>query len=677
MSLQVWLPLNGNLDNQGLGDIEVTNNGATIDNSGKIGKCYYFDGNAHYLQFSESVGDLYSGDFSYAVWLKPMDDTRSVICSEYASSGASNIAFELSASRQVRLYWNGSPDISSTGCILPKSQWTHVTITRSGNEAKFYMNGELKYTYTGTLSNRTSTAKIRLGDDYRGGTSVSYMGYMNDFRLYDHALSAKEIKLLSQGLVAHYTLDNMINTSNLIINGYGELGGNIGWTNTNVSTTEIPSEHSEIKASFYTGNMTKDYILLYPDHSYTLEVYIKSSGATSGNTYPSIYPYDADKKFINNYNSLSGFDVSTKTTLKQPLKKGDTVIYANDLSKWNTASNYYYFVAIFGYKNSYGEVYDDLVYTADAPTFGTYSDKSNIDKTNNTITLDAPFTGEDRPIGTAICQSTAGGTFYYPFGGIALSTLSDWVYKTATFTPKDTPRLMAAKYIEYSTYYSTYHAGIRLIDNDVNSSIVYDSSGYCNNGVAHGNLTIAPSAPRYSLSTVFNGTNTYIEADSLPSETISISCWLKTPWTSSSGYRIAIHDKATGLAIGWSDTRMITYVGSSNGGTGSILQTSGIWTANQWHHVVIVKTGNTTRDIYIDGVKMNPSGANYWGGDLNKLNIGNRHINGSYSAYWDGQISDFRAYTTSLSEEDIKELYQSAGSVDNHGNSFMYEYKEE
>ena len=216
MSLLVWLPMTKDLTQQGLSDITVSNVGATLDNNGKLGKCYYFDGNAHYLEFSKSVGDLYSGDFSYAVWLKPMDDTRSVICSEYASSGASNIAFELSASRQVRLYWDGSPDISSTGCILPKSQWTHIAITRSGNEAKFYMNGELKYTYTGTLSNRTSTAKIRLGDDYRGGTSVSYMGYMNDFRIYDHALSPKEVEVLSRGLVCHYPL-----------NGSGRGGDNI------------------------------------------------------------------------------------------------------------------------------------------------------------------------------------------------------------------------------------------------------------------------------------------------------------------------------------------------------------------------------------------------------------------------------------------------------------------
>jgi len=42
MALQVWLPLNGNIKNQGLSNITVTNNGATVNDNGKIGKCYSF-----------------------------------------------------------------------------------------------------------------------------------------------------------------------------------------------------------------------------------------------------------------------------------------------------------------------------------------------------------------------------------------------------------------------------------------------------------------------------------------------------------------------------------------------------------------------------------------------------------------------------------------------------------
>ena len=43
MSLRVWLPLNGSLDNQGLDEITPVLTGAVaVDNEGKIGKCYKF-----------------------------------------------------------------------------------------------------------------------------------------------------------------------------------------------------------------------------------------------------------------------------------------------------------------------------------------------------------------------------------------------------------------------------------------------------------------------------------------------------------------------------------------------------------------------------------------------------------------------------------------------------------
>lgn len=238
MSLQVWLPLNGDLKNKGCADITVTNNGATVADDGKIGKCYAFNGSAQFLEFDKSLGDIYSGDFTLALWIKPEDNTRGVLISEYASTGSSNVALELLANRVVRVYWNGSPDWN-TSYTITLNTWTHVAVTKTASLLKLYVNGVEVAQRTGTLSNRPSTSKIRIGDDYRGGTSVSYKGKINDVRIYDHCLSTIEIKEISKGLVAHISYNDTSLTSNKLCDtsGYGYHG-----TCTNASRPVITTD---------------------------------------------------------------------------------------------------------------------------------------------------------------------------------------------------------------------------------------------------------------------------------------------------------------------------------------------------------------------------------------------------------------------------------------------------
>lgn len=62
MALRVWLPLNGNLENKGLSNCTVTNNGATIDNSGKIGKTYLFDANDDFISIDGAdIRNIFKG----------------------------------------------------------------------------------------------------------------------------------------------------------------------------------------------------------------------------------------------------------------------------------------------------------------------------------------------------------------------------------------------------------------------------------------------------------------------------------------------------------------------------------------------------------------------------------------------------------------------------------------
>lgn len=687
MSLQIWLPLNGNLKNNGIQPSTITPFNLTVNSNGKIGSCYSFNGSSSYILGTQNCITNSTQDWTFSCWMR-LNSTSS-------SSGQTLFSCRTSVSSTgITVFYYGSQWYIDDGArwqftptvTIAKDTWYHVCVIRKKGVGKYlYINGVLDSS-TATTGTPTiiSTTTYAIGGSQSNATTASgnwVNGYLNDIRFYDHAISMAELKEVSKGLIRHYKLDDLYSSDNLIINGFGELGTE-NWsktTSTYISTTELPPDHPEFKASFYNGNSTTGYIPIIQNHSYTMSGYIKQQGTATTNTYPSLFAYDFDKKQIQRHHTKDGFaKPEYMTTLAQPLHKGDTVIYATDLSAWTTAdTNHYFHVAIFGYKDSRGYVYPDMFYTQDSPSFGSKTDKSNIDKTNNTITLLSAFTGEDRPAGTTICQSTEGATYYYPWGGINPSTVSDWTFKTKTFKPNSVNRFKAAKYLRWSTYGRLYVAGNKLVDDTACSGKVVDSSGYGSHAIRSGNTSVSYNTPRYDISTMFDGTSAYIEADPLPTETKTISIWVKTSWVSGTGYQLVVHDKNSGLAIGWASNQLITYVGTSNGGSGSRIDiTTTNYTANKWNHIAVVKTGDKTRDVYVNGILATPSSTNYWIGDLDKLNIGARHMNGNYASYFNGQLSDFRAYATALSEDDVKELYNTAAKISNKNEMLCYAVKE-
>lgn len=212
MSLQIWLPLNGNLNNQGLSEVAVTNNGATVDSNGKIGSCYSFDGSDDFISLTSS--SLYSTikggslPFSITMWVYRADTTRAILFGDYRLAGGIYFNLELSTSNKVRFYWAADPDLVFDNAVVTTSKWSHLALTYDGSIIKCYINGVLTQSFNITLASKDKTSgSYYLGRDYRTGTTA-FNGRMNDFRLYDHCLSAKEVKEISKGLVCHYKLDN-------------------------------------------------------------------------------------------------------------------------------------------------------------------------------------------------------------------------------------------------------------------------------------------------------------------------------------------------------------------------------------------------------------------------------------------------------------------------------------
>lgn len=696
MALQVWLPLNEDLHNQGLANISIINNSAIINNAGKIGSCYYFNRSIpNYLKIDNPITTATNG-VSMAFWVKIPSNAsgnNQIIhigngsgwnnnrCTCFIYQGSSSLIFSCSDGGGTSTA--NSTQYSCKSSALTLNEWTHVVCTYSTGIMKIYLNGVLDKEYTTTIvPSFANTSYIGVGAAPNANEPATI--YINDVRIYDHCLSIKEVKELSKGLVLHYKLDNGgTGPTNLLKNGFGELGTE-NWDNpANVTTTDLPTADPTIKAKVL-NSTSKEFIPVCRNHTYKISVYVKSStGATTGYTYPSIRVYDIDKYEIENYHTLVGFNLATMTTLKQDLKSGDTKIYVNDLSQWNANSGHYYnHAAIFGYADSTGYIYPDGVYTRTTPAFGVNTNaKTNLDKTNNIITLNAAYSGPTIPAGTSVCASTDGSTFFYPFGGITHASIQDWVFKEATFSAENN-RIIAAAYMKVMAFSNSYLAGITLIDKSVNDMLdntkEFDCSGYGHNGDIIGTLTDSIDTPKYSASTSFDGTNDGILIEDLQlsniiNSEITYSFWIKP--NGENGARSVYFGSYTGTS--WSlEKNTNNLLRLYWNGSPDEVCTGATITDEVWQHVCIIKKGTNDVKVYINGQQKWTSTATH-----NTLTfpttyrIG-RDVRSGDGTPYKGLMSDFRIYATALSAEDVAELYHTAASVDNHGNIYAGELKE-
>ena len=204
--LSVWLPLNGDLRNQGLANITATNNGATVDNNGKIGKCYSFDGNSLYGDWSE-INTL--TQISGCCWIYLNSLSSAQYFFHLGGQSSYPCKFSLDYEGSIRFQINGTEYIS--GITLTTGIWYHLAITWNGTMAKLYVNGIESYSKSATGSFSASN-HFAIGARTNGtaGNTFAYAikngGKLNDIRFYDHALSPREVKQVSTALVLHYPL---------------------------------------------------------------------------------------------------------------------------------------------------------------------------------------------------------------------------------------------------------------------------------------------------------------------------------------------------------------------------------------------------------------------------------------------------------------------------------------
>lgn len=137
----------------------------------------------------------------------------------------------------------------------------------------------------------------------------------------------------------------------------------------------------------------------------------------AGKMYAFLSPFDVAGNSIapSNYIRIAG----TETTLAADLKPGDTVVYLTDVTEswFGTAAKpaigtYQRAIQFWDYTDSMGKAWPAYSYTRNVTASDIFADGA-VDPVANTITLRAPYSGPTHLAGTAVSQSTSGGSYIY------------------------------------------------------------------------------------------------------------------------------------------------------------------------------------------------------------------------------------------------------------------------
>lgn len=206
-------------------------------------------------------------------------------------------------------------------------------------------------------------------------------------------------------------------------------------------------------------------------------------------------------------------------------------------------------------------------------------------------------------------------------------------------------------------------------------NIIPDISGYQNNGEVTDSAcpTWSNDSPRYLGSYEFNGKNQYISGLSPISNNtkeFTIAFWVKLNNTSGvMTFYTARKSIGSGVALFFVNKN----IRFDDNGQFAFNYTCNL-SSNKWTHLCVTRN-NTSKKLYVNG-KLVDSTSNVG----NMQNIGKYFtIGGSESSdngiadmnWLNGNISDFRIYSTVLSDEDVLDLYQSSASLDSQGNLML------
>ena len=599
MPLRAWYPLNGNANNMGASNLTLTQTTAPTWTTGKTA-AQSLNAGAYQWTAAQTATILNNNAFSYAAWIYVGDaDTRSMIFGTDTTPRRFCL-FQYPTKNDFHYSWyqtdSGSVFSGIVTGALPTGKWTHVAAVYQKGHAWFYINGVLKASGTPSCSITSYSAVtnvIHNNSNHR----------LQDVRVYDHALSQKEVAELAKGMMIHYTLDNPYTTGVLnFYSGTQAHGGSPSY-NTNWTVTKLSDEDGYNFSGSRTGTGGNSW----PNFGYAS---VSRSSFVAGRKYTwsaqircnvwSSGTLTLRNSIGSNDYTNGGVDVCSPTRADGQWHQYTRTITITEGMK--IGSTFYYLT--------------DAAYNASTESSKAYMS----------------------PRVEFYCSNQNGsGTVY-----------------NMDFDIKEVQLIESDSFPGW-------------VDNTMASNTVRDNTGRGNDATCNGTITTAAGSPRNFRAYQFvSGSSLWPITDPIKSTTteFTISVWFKT--TSLSSDQCIWNGRTNaGSAVAIFVSSKNLYVDDSNRTTiSNVITAANTWyhIAVTWKSggsKVTYLNGTQISSVAVGTLNKSNTKASI-GRSSNNDSLAS-------SNYFSGQMSDFRIYATALTADQVKELYSAPISVANTG----------
>lgn len=745
MALQVWLPLLNDAHNQGLMDVEPTVMGTGITyTAGKLGDSATFPCSA--ASCIHMPGLQQQGSFSWACWFKCTGNGVSTynqyILSEGRDTGSIGVNIYLNNAGTSLVARDGQ---STQTVAVTLNEWHHVAFVFDGTNKHLYVDGVFIASTVAKSEHDYAQSNDRfvIGKMAYSYTNTSsyfpFNGQICDVRIYDHALSVKEVKEIAKGLIAHYPLNDKITVPNLLPHSRPS-ASNLSLIGVNTSYVSFVTEDGRDCYQCGTGNTTpssmsmnwQNTVLLDADTTYTYSAWIKSNKSdvlsfirfghfqvyNSASTatdkthedvaaqriyYPSRIEAGEWTKISLTFTTNS-LDNSIFRVFPTYNVSSDCIVYICDqkLEVGLTATQWIPNVSDSEYVDL--KLYENKIYDCSGyGRHGVVTDASNLFSETPTAYTPNSYTAYKIPISeklvagqtymiqlwdvdvrhSAKADANIGVDFYLGGGylqmawwrGTSYFTNGHADYLTKSFTVTETQ----ASHADGGNLFFHVYNSVGYVAGDMYMHI---GRWRLEKGSVATNTELTGDTPRYQIATNFVSKSFIHATPNLGDlSEVTISFWVKQS-SGSGNYSTVIANKATlGGAGLWlavnTESVGLWFYSWRNKVNLYCKSNKGKLILDKWYHAVFV-FDNGVASWYQNGEPAGTSdiSANQTVIPINDLYIGDPYTGSSWNTTFLGSLSDVRIYATALSAEDIKELYETSASIDQNGNTWAYELEE-